>query len=150
MSDKDWCPHLRRRVYRIQNISPWLRAIVDYSKGLSYRPASLWSLAGRYNNPNNPMPESTKSLSQGLRIWLQYLPQFFNKCTVSGLGVGSWERGKRLRHRVTTTQESSVLPQRYNLLAAAFNNNVLLHVVSFFYYAIGIHYRTLNARWLHK
>ncbi len=129
MSDKEWCTHLRRRVYRIQNISPWLRVIVDYSKELSYRPASLCSLAGWYNNPNNPMPESTISPSQGLRIWLCFSSSFFYKCTVSGLGVRSWEREKRLRHRVTT-QESSVLPQRYNLLAAAFNDNVL-HVVSF-------------------
>jgi len=40
--------------------------VVDSSIGLSYRPARLHMLAGRYDNP---MPESTISPSQGLRIW---------------------------------------------------------------------------------
>jgi hypothetical protein len=39
--------------------------------GLSYRPASLCGLAGRYEHPY--MPESTISPSQGRRIWLQVL-----------------------------------------------------------------------------
>ncbi len=41
--------------------------IVDSGIGLSYRPARLHRLAGRYDNP---MSESTISPSQGLRIWL--------------------------------------------------------------------------------
>jgi hypothetical protein len=40
---------------------------VDYGIGLLYRPVRLHRLAGRYVNP---MPQSTLSLSQGLRIWL--------------------------------------------------------------------------------
>ncbi len=47
---------------------PDLGDIVDSTIGLSYRPDSLCSLAGRCDNP---MPESTISPSQGLRIWLQ-------------------------------------------------------------------------------
>jgi hypothetical protein len=39
---------------------------VDSGIGLSFRSARLHRLAGRYNNP---MPKSTKSSSQGLRIW---------------------------------------------------------------------------------
>jgi hypothetical protein len=38
---------------------------VDSGIGLSYRPASLCSLAGLYDNP---MPEST--MNQKLKIWL--------------------------------------------------------------------------------
>ncbi len=41
--------------------------IVNYGIELSYLPANLCSLAGRHDNP---MPESTISPSQGLRIWL--------------------------------------------------------------------------------
>ncbi len=41
---------------------------VDSDIGLSYRPASLCSVAGRYDNT---MPESTISPSQGLWIWVQ-------------------------------------------------------------------------------
>jgi hypothetical protein len=43
--------------------------IVDCGIGLStsYSPASLCCLAGQYDNP---MPQSTKSAIQGLRIWL--------------------------------------------------------------------------------
>ncbi len=37
---------------------------VDFGIGLSYRPLSLGSLVGRYDNP---MPELTLSPSQGLR-----------------------------------------------------------------------------------
>ncbi len=43
--------------------------IVDSGIGLFYRPARLHSLAGRYNNP---MPKSSLSPSQGLRIWPQH------------------------------------------------------------------------------
>ncbi len=50
---------------RGQILSPWLGDIIDSGMGLSYRPASLCSLAGRYDNP---MSESTISPSQGLRI----------------------------------------------------------------------------------
>ncbi len=42
---------------------------MGYSR-LLYRPARRHRLAGRYNNP---MPESTISLSQGLRIWLLFV-----------------------------------------------------------------------------
>jgi hypothetical protein len=42
--------------------------MVDSGIGLSYRPSSLCSILGRYDSP---MPESTISPSQGLRIWLQ-------------------------------------------------------------------------------
>ncbi len=44
--------------------SPWLGTIVDSGIELSYRPASLYSLSGRYDNP---MPESTVSLQSGTR-----------------------------------------------------------------------------------
>jgi hypothetical protein len=57
-----------------QILSPWLRNIVDSRIGLSCRPASLCSLAGRYDNP---MPESTISPTQGLRIWLLDSDKFF-------------------------------------------------------------------------
>jgi hypothetical protein len=45
-------------------LSLWPGALVDSGIGLPYRPNSL---AGRYDKP---MPESTISPSQGLRIWL--------------------------------------------------------------------------------
>jgi hypothetical protein len=51
-----------------QILSPWLGDIVASGIALLFWPASLCSLAGRYDNP---MPESTISPSQGLRIWLQ-------------------------------------------------------------------------------
>ncbi len=41
--------------------------IVDSGIGLSYRPARLQRLAGRYINP---MPEATIYPSEGIRIWL--------------------------------------------------------------------------------
>jgi hypothetical protein len=41
--------------------------VVDSDIGLLYRPASQCSLEGRYDNP-----ESTTSISQGLRIWPLY------------------------------------------------------------------------------
>ncbi len=44
--------------------SPWLGDIVDFGIRLSYRPASLCSLAGRHG-----MPVSTFFRSQGLWIW---------------------------------------------------------------------------------
>ncbi len=47
-----------------------LGEIVDSGIGLSYRPAGLHRLAGRYNNP---MPVSTLSPNQGLRIWLLFV-----------------------------------------------------------------------------
>ncbi len=47
--------------------SQWLGDTVDSGIGLSYRPAILYWLTGRYDNP---MPESTISPSQGLWIWL--------------------------------------------------------------------------------
>ncbi len=51
-------------------VVPDWRVIVDSGMGLlSYRPARLHRLAGRYENP---MPESTISPSQGLRIGLQH------------------------------------------------------------------------------
>jgi hypothetical protein len=53
-------------VYRSQILSPWLG--IWYSRfwqRVGYRPAGLHRLAGRYNNP---MPESTISPSQFLRI----------------------------------------------------------------------------------
>jgi len=50
----------------IRILSPRLGDIVDSGIWLSYRPASLCSLAGQYAIP---MPESTMSPSQGLRIW---------------------------------------------------------------------------------
>ncbi len=46
-------------------LSPWLGYIVDSGTGLSYQPARLHRLAGRFDSP---MPESTISLSQGLRF----------------------------------------------------------------------------------
>jgi hypothetical protein len=46
-------------------LSPGLGDIVDSGIGFTYRPASLCNLAGPYNYP---MPESTLSPSQGLRI----------------------------------------------------------------------------------
>ncbi len=45
--------------------------IVDSGIGLSFCPASLWSLAGRYDNPT---PELTISPSQWLRLWLEIQP----------------------------------------------------------------------------
>ncbi len=36
--------------FKGQILSTWLGDIVDYGIGLSYRPASLCSLAGRYND----------------------------------------------------------------------------------------------------
>ncbi len=52
-----------------QILSPWLGDIVASGIALLYWPASLCSLAGRYDNP---MPESTIYSSKGLRIgyWL--------------------------------------------------------------------------------
>ncbi len=55
-------------------LSPWLGDIVDSGIGLSCRPASLCSLADRYDNP---MPESTISPRQGLRVWLLDSDKFF-------------------------------------------------------------------------
>ncbi len=72
---------------RSQILSPWLEDKVDSGTGLSYRTARLpgdivdsgkgvlylparCSLAGRYDNP---MPLSTISSSQGLRLWLHDL-----------------------------------------------------------------------------
>ncbi len=47
------------REYSVSQIhSPWLGDKVDYGLGLSYRPARLHRLAGRYHNP---MTESTLS-----------------------------------------------------------------------------------------
>jgi hypothetical protein len=46
-----------------QILSPWLEYIADSSIGLSYRPASLCSLSGRYDNA---MPQSAISPR---RIW---------------------------------------------------------------------------------
>jgi hypothetical protein len=54
-----------------QIFSPWLGAVVEYGIGLSYRSASLCSLAVRYDNP---LPEATISPSQGLRISLLTSP----------------------------------------------------------------------------
>ncbi len=59
--------------------SPWMGDIVDSGIGLSYRPTSLRSLAGRYNNP---LPESTLSPSQGLWIWLLVCAQLYLRETV--------------------------------------------------------------------
>ncbi len=50
--------------YQIQ----YIPLLVDSTLGLSYRPASLCSLTGRYDNP---MSESTLSPIRGLWIWLQ-------------------------------------------------------------------------------
>ncbi len=52
-----------------QILSPCPGDIVDYGTGLSS--ARLHRLAGLYDSP---MPESTISPSQGLRIWLQLSP----------------------------------------------------------------------------
>ncbi len=52
--------------------SPWLGDKVVSGIGLSYRPARLPRLAGRYDNP---LPDSTISLIQGLWIWLQVWPE---------------------------------------------------------------------------
>ncbi len=51
-----------------QILSPWLGDIVDSGIGLSYRPAIVHRLVGRYDNPK---PESTIFPSQGQRIWLR-------------------------------------------------------------------------------
>ncbi len=48
-------------------LSPDCGDIVDSGIGLSCWLARFHRLAGRYNNP---MPESTICLSQGLKIWL--------------------------------------------------------------------------------
>ncbi len=45
-----------------QILSPWLRDVVDCGLGLSYRPASLCSLASRYDNPR---PQSALSPQSG-------------------------------------------------------------------------------------
>jgi len=63
---------------RSQILSPGLGDIVDYGKGLWYQPASLFSLAGQYDNPmpqyDNPKPSvdyihqsGTKNLPSGLQ-----------------------------------------------------------------------------------
>ncbi len=74
----DWCAHYEindggilknTEGYRVSV----KREIVDYTIGSSYRIASLCSLAGRYRY-ENPMPQSTISPSQGLRIWPQVEP----------------------------------------------------------------------------
>ncbi len=57
----------RRSIYcwevkSIKIYSPWMGDAVDSGIGMSYRPASLCSLAGRYDNP---MPESTLSPQSG-------------------------------------------------------------------------------------
>jgi hypothetical protein len=58
-----YAPVKRYRQYKVhkdqicsQIHSPGLGDIVDYGKGLSYRPASLCSLAGRYDNPMPELP----------------------------------------------------------------------------------------------
>jgi hypothetical protein len=48
--------------------SPRLGDVVDSGIGLSYRLDCLFNLAGWYDNP---LPQSTISPRQGLRIWLQ-------------------------------------------------------------------------------
>ncbi len=53
-----------------QILSPWLEDVIDSGIGLSYRTASLCSLAAQYDNP---IPQSTISPSQRLRIGLQAL-----------------------------------------------------------------------------
>ncbi len=53
---------LSRRQSCSQIPSPWIGDIVNSGKGLSYRPASLGSLVGWYDNP---MPESTLSPQSG-------------------------------------------------------------------------------------
>jgi hypothetical protein len=55
-----------------QILSPWLGDIVDSGIGMLYRPASLCSLAGRYDNPlseSTISPQSgTKNLATGIKI----------------------------------------------------------------------------------
>ncbi len=51
-------------------IDPWLGDIVDSDIRLSYRPASLCSLAGRYDNPMSETQSQLYPPIQGLRIWL--------------------------------------------------------------------------------
>jgi hypothetical protein len=63
----NWCTeHL---LNSSQILSPWLGVIVVSRKGLSYRPAGLCSLAGRYDNSAkvNVSPQSgTMNLTTGL------------------------------------------------------------------------------------
>ncbi len=68
LPDFQFCCHqlTRLHVHIIHNCSqvhsPWLEGIVDSGIGLSYRPASLCSLADRYDNP---LPELTLSPHSG-------------------------------------------------------------------------------------
>jgi hypothetical protein len=65
---------------------------------LSYRPARLHRLAGRYDNP---LPKWTLSPSQGLRIWLQDFSKgiitshkrFLKKNTVKNFGKHFFSKG---------------------------------------------------------
>jgi hypothetical protein len=60
--------------------------VVDSGIRLSLRPASLCSLADRYDNP---MPESTISPSQGLRNWPEEgEPSLLRRYSVVGGGEG--------------------------------------------------------------
>ncbi len=63
------CSQIPLLLFQLNSIilSPWLGDIVDSGIGLSYRPAMLHRLEGWYDNP---LPESTISPSQGLRIML--------------------------------------------------------------------------------
>ncbi len=74
-----------RKLSSDPNSSLWSMSL-DSGKGLAYRPVSLCSLAGRYDNP---MPESTMYIppSQGLRIWLQDSGNTENNCR-KGLFTG--------------------------------------------------------------
>jgi hypothetical protein len=58
--------------------------VVDSGIGLSYRPASLCSLADRYDNP---MPESTLSpKSETMKLATEFEPGTQNCCD---FGIGS-------------------------------------------------------------
>ncbi len=77
-----------RKAKRVQFIvhSPWLGGDkVNSGIELSYRPARLHRLAGRYDNPT---PESTISPSQGLWIWL--LDEMKGKDCVHTAQVNAW------------------------------------------------------------
>ncbi len=118
---------IKANAFSSQIHSPLLGDIVDSGLGLSYRPACLCSLAGRYDSP---MPESTLSPQSRTMDLATHNVEGIINWKASNLAVTWWEilyRGVRVEYHALTLSIVSkvtavICPQRARLTESMANH----------------------------
>ncbi len=107
-----WVYPSKISLYRSQIHSPWLGDMVDSGIGLSYRPVSLCSQAGRYDHPRPELTSSSQSGTMHLSYWTLYhswvLHKFSNiYSTVEKLSCNLYWNRKQFAANIKMIQEIS-------------------------------------------